>query len=230
MSEAPETLGEFKDSFSYGSRTDLNFKFLKRLSDDEAGEFFRQLLFEVGETFDSASLDEIHDLVYRWQVKGYESGRGGTQYVYEERPFTAPLRAVAEATVGLVASSGHFVTGDDPEPFGVTGMTQEEATARIQEFMKDAPRLSAIPVDTPRQDLRLRHPGYDIRSVGRDPGVALPIDLLADLAAEGAIGGLAPLAYSFPGAASQGRLRRVIPQWVASFAAVGIDVLLLVPV
>ena len=35
-----ESFQGFKDSFAYGSRTDLNFKFLKALSSDEAAEFF----------------------------------------------------------------------------------------------------------------------------------------------------------------------------------------------
>jgi hypothetical protein len=33
-----ETFAEFKDSFSYGSRTDLAFKFLKRLSPEDAAD------------------------------------------------------------------------------------------------------------------------------------------------------------------------------------------------
>ena len=33
----PESIEDFKKSFSYGSRTDLNFKFLAKLSDDCQG-------------------------------------------------------------------------------------------------------------------------------------------------------------------------------------------------
>jgi hypothetical protein len=40
----PETFAEFKTSFSYGSRTDLNFKFLKGLPEAEAAQFFQDLL------------------------------------------------------------------------------------------------------------------------------------------------------------------------------------------
>ena len=31
----PETFADFKNSFSYGSRTELNFKFLKALSKEK---------------------------------------------------------------------------------------------------------------------------------------------------------------------------------------------------
>ena len=38
-----ETFEEFRTSFSYGSRTDLNFKFLKSASDAEAAAMFQNL-------------------------------------------------------------------------------------------------------------------------------------------------------------------------------------------
>ena len=49
----PESFEEFKNSFSYGSRSDLSFKFLASLSDDVAAEFLQQLLLQVGEAYDT---------------------------------------------------------------------------------------------------------------------------------------------------------------------------------
>ena len=43
----PESFEDFKKSFSYGSRTDLNFKFLAKLSDDQAAKFFQDLLWKL---------------------------------------------------------------------------------------------------------------------------------------------------------------------------------------
>ena len=43
--QAGETFEEFKNSFSYASRSDMNFKFLKSLSEQEAGDFFQDLIF-----------------------------------------------------------------------------------------------------------------------------------------------------------------------------------------
>jgi hypothetical protein len=40
----PESFEGFKNSFSYGSRTDMNFKFLKNLSEEDAAQFFQDLL------------------------------------------------------------------------------------------------------------------------------------------------------------------------------------------
>jgi hypothetical protein len=40
----PESFKGFKNSFSYGSRTDMNFNFLKNLSEEDAAQFFQDLL------------------------------------------------------------------------------------------------------------------------------------------------------------------------------------------
>jgi hypothetical protein len=229
---AGESLEAFKNSFSYGSRTDLSFKFLKNLTPDEAGEFFRQLLHEVGESFDAGDLAPIHRLVYEWQVRAYTPAPDAARtYVYDDGPFAPLGKPLAGSRVGLVSSSGHFVTGDDPRPFGVDDMTQAEAVERISEFLRATPELSEIPAHTPRSDLTVRHGGYDIRSVARDPNVAFPLELMLEAESEGRIGEVGPRAFSFVGATAQGRLRRqAIPEWVDRFEADRLDVLLLVPV
>jgi len=227
-----ETLEDFKNSFSYGPRTDLSFKFLKRLSAEDAGEFFRRLLSEVGETFDDGDLGRIHRLVYEWQVAAYapDATRGG-RWVYDDGPFTPLTKPLAECRVGLLTSSGHFVSGDDPEPLGVAAMTQEEAVERIGDFLRETPHLSAIPVATAPADLVVRHGGYDVRSTARDPNVSLPLGPLLEAEAAGRIGEAAPEAWSFVGATSQGKLRkRAIPGWIELLRTAEVDALLLVPV
>lgn len=226
---AAETLEEFKNSFSYGSRSDLTFKFLKALSPDDAGEFLRRLLREVGNSLDDGDITPIHDLVFRWQVRGYEGS--GRSHQYDDAPFTPLTKPLAESRVGVLTSSGHFASGDDPRPFGVEDMTQSEAEARIGEFLREPPALSPIPADIDPGKLRVRHGGYDVRSVTHDPEVAFPLDNLRRFEAEGRIGTLSSPMYSFPGATSQGRMRKhSLPGWIDQLCNDGIDVLLLVPV
>ena len=236
MTEIPDGSGEsfeqLKNSFSYGSRSDLSFKFLKSLDDDEAAEFFRGLLAEIGETFDDGDLDRIHDYVIEWQARGYTPKPGAARhYVYEDRPF-APLRVpLAEARVGLLTSSGHFMAGDDPEPLGVAGMSQQEAEDRISEFLRATPDLSVVNRDRPGEDLRVRHGGYDISSVAKDHNVALPRDRMLEAAADGRIGEVSARLYSFTGATAQGRLRKqAAPEWVSQLQRDAVDAVLLVPV
>ncbi len=223
-----ETLEEFKNSLSYGSRSDLNFKFLKSLTADRAGLFLQQLLNALGDSLNDGSLDRVGKLVYEGQAEAYD--RPG-KYTYEDGPFHQLSKPVKQLRLALMATSGHFVAGSDPEPFGVKDMSDQDAEARIVDFLKTEPQLSEIPVDTPEQQLRVRHGGYDVRGARTDPNIAFPVSRLRELQKEGIIGELFPTAYSFVGACSQMRLlKHTGPQWVEKFQSHGIEALLLVPV
>jgi len=209
-----ETFEAFKKSFSYGSRGDLNFKFLAGLSDKDAAKFFQDLLRKLGDTFDDGDFGRIIEHVHQGQRQAYGGGGGG-RWSYQEGPFAPLGKTLSQTRLALLTSTGHFVEGDDPQPLGVPGMSQEEATRRIGEFLKAEPTLSTIPVDTPPDKLKVRHGGYDVRGVQADRNVALPIDRLGELAQEGLIGELLPAAYSFVGACAQMRLLKGAgPQWV----------------
>ena len=224
----PESFEDFKNSFSYGSRSDLNFKFLKQLSNDEAAEFIRDLFTKIGESIDDGNYDGI----IRHVVKGQRSSYGtDPKFVYDTGPFSPHEKAVSKSRLALITSTGHFVEGDDPKPFGVEKMSQKEAVERIQDFLKEEPKLSAIPFNTPREKLNVRHGGYDIHGVQTDPNVGFPYERCLELKNEGIIGDLTPDAYSFVGACSQKRLlKKTGPGWVKRFQELGIDAALLVPV
>lgn len=227
-----ETLREFRRSFFYGCRTDLLFKALAELPDDRAAEFLRRLLEEIGNALDTNDLSAIFNLVYEMQVEGYGRAEGRPDpWAYESAPFAPLPHPLSECRVALLSSGGHFVEGHDPCPCGVEGMSQEEAVARIRDFLRSEPTLSEIPVDTPPERLRVRHPGYDIRGAVRDPNVVLPLDALRRAEAEGRIGRLHETAFSFVGAAAQSPMRdRIAPAWAERFRDAGIDAVVMVPV
>jgi len=223
-----ESFEEFKSSFAYGSRTDLGFKFIAGLPDRDAARFLQDLLWKLGDTFDDGQFERIVEHVYEWQVRAY-AGEG--KWVYADGPFTPLRKPLSKSRLALLSSSGHFVKGDDPQPFGVKDMTQEEAAARILQFLKSEPRLSRIPVGTPKEKLAVRHPGYDVRGAQADPNVVFPHEILIGLEREGRIGELAREAYSFVGACSQRRLLKESgPQWVRLLQEQEIDAALLTPV
>jgi hypothetical protein len=223
-----ETFTDFKRSFFYGTRTDLNFKFLKDLTDAEVAQFFQDLLHKLADTLDDGDLTRVADHVFTAQAKAYA---GAGNWRYPDGPFTPLQKPLAESRVALFTSSGHFVVGDDPEPFGVKGMTQVEAMARINDFLREEPVLSVIPRDTPTDQLRVRHGGYDIRSAQADPNVNFPLALMREFVQEERIGALAANAYSFVGACAQTPLlKRTGPQWVERLQAEAIEAAVLVPV
>jgi len=223
-----ETFEVFKNSFSYGSRSDLNFKFLKSLTEKEAADFIQAYFRTTADSLIDGDISRVHDLIYEWQHRAYS---GASRFIYDTAPFTPMRKPLAQSRLALISSSGHFVSGDDPEPFGVKGMTQEEAQDRIMDFLRAEPVLSEIPIDTPVEDLRVRHGGYDIRAAQADPNVNLPLTRLRKFEAEGHIGEFASPAYSFVGACSQTRLiKRTGPKWVRLLQERAIDAALLVPV
>ncbi|MBI5714916.1 MAG: hypothetical protein HZC38_16070 [Chloroflexi bacterium] len=225
---ANESFEEFKNSFSYGSRSDMNFKFLKNLSDEDASGFFRDLLWKLGEAIDDGDFERVAEHIFQTQALAYA---GPSRFIYETGPFTPLTKPLSELRLALFTSSGHFVEGDDPKPFGVENLTQQEAEARINDFLKEEPQLSVIPMDTSEDKLRVRHGGYDVRGARADPNVNFPITRLKELQREGHLSQLHSLAYSFVGACAQLRLlNHTGPDWARLLKEQQIEAVLLVPV
>lgn len=224
-----ETFEEFKDSFSYGSRPDLNFKFMKSFSESDGATFLQTLLWKISDAINADDLSTLREHVIQGQTDAYMSGN--PKWTYDDGYFAPLQKPIAESRVALLTSSGHFVKGDDPQPFGHADLSQAESIDMIDEFLKTPPTLSEIPVDTPSENITVRHPGYDIRGAQLDHNVNLPIQPLQRLADEGIIGDLHHTAYTFVGACSQLRLRsKIAPQWAQMFKYNQIDLAILVPV
>ncbi|WP_395160224.1 glycine/sarcosine/betaine reductase selenoprotein B family protein [Ilumatobacter sp.] len=227
-----ETLAEFKDSFFYGSRSNLNAKFLASLTSDEAGDVVADLFAGVSQLLDDGDAAALIGRFISAQQRAYAPRDGVTdRFSYDDQVFVPLSKPVSESRIALVTSSGHFVDGDDPQPFGVVDMTQAEAEARIGEFLRESPTLSSIPTDVAATDIRVRHGGYPIDAVRSDHQVALPIGHLRTLADRGRIGEMVNPVYSFVGAAAQLRLRnQVAPAWADMLRDHDVDLALLVPV
>ncbi len=223
-----ETFESFKKSFFYGKRSDLSFKFLSHLSDDQATRFFQGLLTTLVDAYDSGDAAPVYEHIRQGQILSYAQE---ARAVYDTGPFSPMNASLSQTRLMLLTSSGHFVEGDDPNPLGVEKMTQTQAEQQIMSFLKESPALSAIPVDTPTDCLVVRHGGYDVRGARRDPNVNLPLQRLLELSDDGFIAGLSDPVYSFVGACSQVRLlKRQGPDWVQRFKAQKVDAALLVPV
>lgn len=231
MSKKPmprESFKDFTDSFSYGKRNDLNFKFLSHLSEEQAGDFLEGLLKKIGDCINDGNWERITRHLTDGQILGYA---GPSKFTYNSGPFVESPKPLSDSKIALLTSSGHFAEGDDPKPFGIQNMSQEEAIERIDEFLKEEPELSKIPVSAPAEKLRVRHGGYDISGALEDPNAAFPLGPLIELEKKGTIGKLAEYAYSFVGACAQIRLRKHAgPRWASMLKERAVDTVLLVPV
>ena len=69
--EPSVTFKDFRESFFYGDRSDLNFKWLAHLEDSQVADFFQDLLGGIGVAFDDDHWQNVVAIVRRWQAEGY---------------------------------------------------------------------------------------------------------------------------------------------------------------
>jgi D-proline reductase (dithiol) PrdB len=129
-------------------------------------------------------------------------------------PWTPIDGSLAEKRIVLVSSGG--VHRADQEPF---------------HFRNDTSHRE-IPMNTPADQLRVAHFGYDTRDAKRDTGCVMPMEALSRLAREGRIGSLVDRALSFMGGIySQRRVcEEIAPRFLEIAASEEVDLFLLVPV
>lgn len=99
----------------------------------------------------------------------------------EPSPRNPPRVPLGAARVALISTAGAHLP-DQPRH---DGGTDGDHTYR------------AIPADA--EDVQLHHGGYDARRARADPDVVFPLGLLRELAADGVIGAVGPVAYGFMG-------------------------------
>lgn len=229
VTEVRETFDEFRRSFSYGSRGNLNFKFMKSMSEADAAAFLATVLQQLGDAYDTGDVSPMIETAIEAQIAGYAPKPADMppMFEFDSGPLALAKTPVGEATIGLLTTSGHFLENEDPDP---DGMTQTEAVDRISESLRETPILSEIPRTSRVDSITVRHGGYDITSAEIDPNVSFPIDRLNDLEHDGTIGALASTYFSFPGATSQGRLKRELGGWIDRINEENVDYILLVPV
>jgi len=226
-----ETFKQYVDSMSYGSRTDLLFKFLKNLPEDAAEAFLQSVLTQLGEVVDTGDPASLLSLIYEAQLAAYSPPDEETAWKYDDAPFSTPQKPLTDMRVGLLTSSGHYVEGEPHAPPELSEYSQEEGTRHIGEYGGAKPFLAAVPIDVPAKRLRVHQPGYDIRAALEDRNTVLPIDRMKELEAEGVVGAFATTAYSFIGLTSQIRLRKEqAPEWAHRAKDEGWDAAVLVPI
>lgn len=221
----PMSFEEFRRSFYYGSRADMQFKYLARMSDEGAADSIAAILAGLGEAFDTGDWESVRRTAYLAQVAGYEPAEP-VDPEFDDAPFQLLRAPLPELDLALVSAGGVFER--EADPLGPDGPTQEEILPRIQEYLKGTPTLTEIPGDVQVEDLSARHPGYDARTAQRDPNTVFPIEPLRALEREGRVR-LAKTHYAFVGATSQLRLReKVGSEWAQRFRNADIGAALLV--
>ncbi len=120
------TFDAFRGSFHYGSRADMQFKFLAGMEDAEAADAIARLLAALGEAFDTGDLGRVREVASEAQLAAYTPDEVPEAQV-DTAPFTALATPLHETRVALVSAGGVFMRGDDP--MGPDGPDQRESLA-----------------------------------------------------------------------------------------------------
>jgi D-proline reductase (dithiol) PrdB len=139
---------------------------------------------------------------------------------FDSTPFAALDKPLGRCRVGLVATAGVTLVGDDGRPVPMKMMGGEEAN------------VVEIASDTPVERLMSIEEHYDRHATTIDDVNAFfPITHLQDLAKDGTIGSLPPRFQKiFPNYSHRVTMTRDAPEVLAQLRADDVDAALLVPV
>ena len=63
----PYSFAEFKKSLSYGARSNLNFKFLAHMNDDQAANFLEELMAALSESLNDGDARRVNNKIVAGQ-------------------------------------------------------------------------------------------------------------------------------------------------------------------
>jgi D-proline reductase (dithiol) PrdB len=133
-------------------------------------------------------IDEWRDRYGRWQQgRSAAPDEVGDDYPFVENkhaPFIPARRALPMLNLALITSAGAYLDGTDP-------FDQKAAGGDVN--------LREIPVEIEAEDLRFSARGYDPKAVTEDLNALIPIKRLFEFEANGIIGQLNPVFWSFSG-------------------------------
>ncbi len=133
-------------------------------------------------------------------------------------PWTPPRAPLRQARVALVTTGGVHRRSD--RPFDMDDPNGD-------------PSFREIPVEASREEIVITHDYYDHTDADQDLNLVLPLDRLAELVEQGAVGGLHSPAYSFMGHIDGPHVntlvRQTAPEVARRLQRAGVDYALLVP-
>ena len=138
-------------------------------------------------------------------------------------PWTPVSRPLAESRVALLSTAGLSMKGDPPFDMEFERQNPLKGDGSWRRLREDA---TADTIDA-------NHLHIDTGYIERDLNVALPLDRLRELVAEGAVGSSAPTHYSimgFQGNDSRKLVEQSAPEIAQHMRNEGVDLALLAPV
>ncbi len=115
MNEIPQGSGamsfeDFRRSFYYGTRADMQFKFLASMPDEEAADAVAEVLARLGKAFDTGDFAPVRDVVYAAQVTAYTKDDQPTPTSHRSRRCLGTCRLGGSPCSPPAVSSGSVTT------------------------------------------------------------------------------------------------------------------------
>lgn len=144
--------------------------------------------------------------------------RAYTPFELKDTPWTPVKKPLAQSIVALVTTAG--VHRRNQKPFNMADKNGDPSYREIER-------------DITVSELMITHDYYDHTDAEKDINIVLPLTRLRELAAEGAIGGVAKNHYSFMGHIVEHHISTLIletaPEVALKLANQGVDCVLLTP-
>ena len=158
-----------------------------------------------------------------WTLSGLISKRIESHPGHPPIPWAPVTKAIASSKVALLSTAG--ISSTDEPPFDMESERQRPSWGD--------PSWRRLRSDTTAADVEVNHLHINTEFVRRDLNVALPLDRLRELVAEGVVGSMAETHYStmgYQGASTKALEDETAPQIAAAMRSEAVDLVLLAPV
>ena len=156
-------------------------KYLQSLgTDEQIAEFLQGLFLEAFNAKYSGDWDALISFMEGWEDLALTGQFNTMAFPDMEIPWTTLSKPLSSIKVALVTTGGLYVEGQEPFERGDTSYRR-------------------IPSDVRKEDIRIRHRGYDNGPANQDINCVYPLDRFKEMQAEGKIGELSATGYSFMG-------------------------------
>lgn len=154
-------------------------------TEEQRADFLRGLYLKTVEARDTGRWEEVAAYLDEWETWAMDAfGSTAAVPAVEGIPWSPVRKPLSESRVALVTTGGIYVEGQEPYDLDKQG----------GDFS-----FREIPRDARREDLRVKHRGYDITGPEADINCVYPLHRFQELEADGIIGELASTGYSFMG-------------------------------
>jgi D-proline reductase (dithiol) PrdB len=179
-------------------------------TEEQVAEFLNALFLEAFNAKYTGDWDSFVELMEGWEDVALTGQFNSMTMPEGDVPLATLSKDLSSAKIALVTTGGLYVEGQEPFERGDTS-------------------YRVIPSDVPKDDIRIRHRGYDNGPANEDINCIYPLDRFKEMESEGKIGSLSATGYSFMGMINDTEtlINESAPQVACALKGDGVDAVFL---